>query len=78
MRAKWWTWSGSNRRPPACHAGALPAELQARYIYYSKYLGPFVENKLLFIKILCNLFLYLSSENHPLDKFKKTVILLYG
>ena len=26
----WWTWPGSNRRPPACHAGALPAELQAR------------------------------------------------
>ena len=35
----WWTWSGSNRRPPACHAGALPAELQARYYYYSKYLN---------------------------------------
>ena len=24
----WWSWSGSNRRPPACKAGALPAELQ--------------------------------------------------
>ncbi len=24
----WWSWPGSNRRPPACKAGALPAELQ--------------------------------------------------
>ena len=27
----WWRRSGSNRRPPACKAGALPAELQPRY-----------------------------------------------
>src|SRR5256886_9882120 len=26
----WWTWPGSNRRPPACKAGALPAELHAQ------------------------------------------------
>ncbi len=25
--AQWWSQSGSNRRPPACKAGALPAEL---------------------------------------------------
>ena len=25
--ASWWSQSGSNRRPPACKAGALPAEL---------------------------------------------------
>ena len=25
---KWWSWTGSNRRPPACKAGALPIELQ--------------------------------------------------
>ena len=25
---KWWSLSGSNRRPPACKAGALPAELK--------------------------------------------------
>ena len=24
---KWWRMTGSNRRPPACKAGALPAEL---------------------------------------------------
>ena len=24
---EWWSQSGSNRRPPACKAGALPAEL---------------------------------------------------
>ena len=26
-RPQWWSLSGSNRRPPACKAGALPAEL---------------------------------------------------
>src|SRR5947209_2109908 len=26
----WWRWPGSNRRPPACKAGALPAELHPR------------------------------------------------
>src|SRR6476619_996691 len=26
-RRKWWRLTGSNRRPPACKAGALPAEL---------------------------------------------------
>ncbi len=25
---EWWSLSGSNRRPPACKAGALPAELK--------------------------------------------------
>ena len=24
---QWWSQTGSNRRPPACKAGALPAEL---------------------------------------------------
>ena len=24
---KWWSYAGSNRGPPACKAGALPAEL---------------------------------------------------
>ncbi len=27
-RLKWWSRTGSNRRPPACKAGALPAELR--------------------------------------------------
>ena len=27
IRKKWWRWTGSNRWPPACKAGALPAEL---------------------------------------------------
>jgi hypothetical protein len=29
----WWRRSGSNRRPPACKAGALPAELRPRPIH---------------------------------------------
>ncbi len=28
---EWWSLSGSNRRPPACKAGALPAELKPQY-----------------------------------------------
>ena len=27
VRKDWWRMTGSNRRPPACKAGALPAEL---------------------------------------------------
>ncbi len=27
---RWWSWPGSNRRPPACKTGALPTELQPR------------------------------------------------
>ena len=29
-KSKWWRMTGSNRRPPACKAGALPAELIPR------------------------------------------------
>ena len=29
-RKKWWSLTGSNRRHPACKAGALPAELRPR------------------------------------------------
>ena len=29
---QWWSVSGSNRRPPACKAGALPAELTPRIV----------------------------------------------
>src|SRR5258708_24610510 len=28
----WWSRSGSNRRHPACKAGALPAELRPQYV----------------------------------------------
>ena len=28
----WWSWTGSNRRPEACKATALPTELQPRYL----------------------------------------------
>ena len=30
-RKSWWSRSGSNRRHPACKAGALPAELRPQY-----------------------------------------------
>src|SRR5581483_4405728 len=32
LRASWWSWSGSNRRPPECKSGALPAELQPHFL----------------------------------------------
>ena len=31
ISACWWSQAGSNRRPPACKAGALPAELWPRF-----------------------------------------------
>ena len=34
----WWSQAGSNRRPPACKAGALPAELWPR-VYREKSKG---------------------------------------
>ena len=30
-QCRWWSLSGSNRRPPACKAGALPAELRPHF-----------------------------------------------
>ncbi len=35
MALKWWRMTGSNRRPPACKAGALPAELILRSTGYA-------------------------------------------
>ena len=29
----WWSWTGLNRRPPACKADALPAELQPHLLH---------------------------------------------
>src|SRR5689334_11871084 len=31
-RQRWWSQTGSNRRPPACKAGALPTELWPRTV----------------------------------------------
>jgi hypothetical protein len=31
-RSTWWSWTGSNRRPHACKARALPTELQPRAV----------------------------------------------
>src|SRR5262249_6605981 len=35
----WWSQTGSNRRPPACKAGALPAELWPRKSVQQKLVG---------------------------------------
>ena len=34
MLLEWWRWTGSNRWPPACKAGALPTELHPQSICY--------------------------------------------
>ncbi len=34
-QSNWWRMTGSNRRPPACKAGALPAELIPRDLFKS-------------------------------------------
>jgi hypothetical protein len=39
---RWWSLSGSNRRPPACKAGALPAELNPPDTFKQKYEPSFV------------------------------------
>lgn len=36
----WWRQTGSNRRPPACKAGALPAELCPHEYRYPQVLPP--------------------------------------
>ena len=38
-RQAWWRMTGSNRRPPACKAGALPAELIPRLLVWWVWLG---------------------------------------
>src|SRR5690606_2317717 len=38
-RHLWWRMTGSNRRPPACKAGALPAELILHIVNVSCYLN---------------------------------------
>ena len=39
-RKSWWSQTGSNRRPPACKAGALPAELWPQNFRPPKMVGP--------------------------------------
>ena len=36
FKKPWWRRTGSNRRPPACKAGALPAELRPRKVFEAK------------------------------------------
>ena len=37
IRRPWWRWGGSNSWPPACKAGALPAELHPRVYINRRY-----------------------------------------
>ena len=41
MRPVWWRWGGSNSCPPACKAGALPAELHPHCLTSSFFNLPF-------------------------------------
>ena len=49
----WWRWGGSNSWPPACKAGALPAELHPRILWgFGTPLFPFLfENPFRTLKI---------------------------
>jgi hypothetical protein len=46
----WWRWTGLNRWPPACKAGALPAELHPQQIK-SEYRNPKHKTSLLMFRI---------------------------
>ena len=43
--ADWWRWWGSNPWPPACRAGALPAELHPHILYEVSLSFPFGHSK---------------------------------
>ena len=61
MRPVWWRWGGSNSWPPACKAGALPAELHPHCLTSSFFNLPLfpVSSK------LNNVFLYFpTSPSH--------------
>jgi hypothetical protein len=37
--SEWWSYAGSNRGPPGCKPGALPAELQPHIVLALKYIS---------------------------------------
>ena len=40
--SKWWRWGGSNSWPPACKAGALPAELHPHFSKCHRFLPDYL------------------------------------
>ena len=42
LTSSWWRLAGSNRWPPACKAGALPAELNPQIFSHLRLLGTFL------------------------------------
>ena len=47
MRPVWWRWGGSNSWPPACKAGALPAELNPHIRFWvTPFSGPSKSNNI--------------------------------
>ena len=54
----WWSQAGSNRRPPACKAGALPAELWPRFnLSIFRYAAPcFLSRSVMYLMYTPSLF----------------------
>ena len=59
---KWWTQSGSNRRPLACHASALPAELWAHQNGWEFWCPVHIQIRINNQVIIANLYRTISSK----------------
>ena len=57
---RWWRWGGSNSWPPACKAGALPAELHPHCLTSSFFNLPFFLSGILKIEQCLSLLSYFS------------------
>ena len=57
---RWWRWGGSNSWPPACKAGALPAELHPHCLTSSFFNLPFFLSGILKIEQCLSLLSYSS------------------
>ena len=72
--AGWWRWWGSNPWPPACRAGALPAELHPRFRVvstFSKIISDLqkLNNKSSVLAICAN-----GSSSTPTDPWKSVMV----
>ena len=65
----WWTWPGSNRRPPACKAGALPAELHAHSCNHRS-LNHFCGQRILIPFSLCSYCVGTTFRSHLVGQNK--------
>lgn len=69
INSKWWSWTDSNRRPLACRASALPAELQPHYAIHSNLTTSGCQEEFQFL---------LSDRVNVAEEFQFRQILLYA